>query len=73
MKPALRLVVSAPEQRSITVYSVAEAVKLCGYRPAYTTGCRCPGCSRGHWYIGRNSAECAFCETVLPLGRETPQ
>jgi hypothetical protein len=27
----------------------------------------CPGCGRTHWYIGRVSAECAFCATALPL------
>lgn len=27
----------------------------------------CPGCGRGHWYIGRMMAECAFCGTALPL------
>ena len=27
----------------------------------------CPGCGRTHWLIGRNSAECAFCATALPL------
>lgn len=27
----------------------------------------CPGCGRTHWYIGRVSAECGFCETALPL------
>lgn len=28
---------------------------------------RCPGCGRGHFYVGRVSAECAFCGTALPL------
>lgn len=27
----------------------------------------CPGCGRSHWYVGRMSAECAFCSTALPL------
>jgi hypothetical protein len=27
----------------------------------------CPGCGRSHWYVGRMSAECGFCATVLPL------
>ena len=27
----------------------------------------CPGCGRSHWLIGRLLAECAFCETALPL------
>lgn len=35
------------------------------YRPGETN--RCPGCGRSHWHVGRVSAECAFCETALPL------
>lgn len=27
----------------------------------------CPGCGHTHWYIGRAMAECAFCQTALPL------
>lgn len=27
----------------------------------------CPGCGHTHWYIGRQMAECAFCQTALPL------
>ena len=27
----------------------------------------CPGCGRSHWLIGRLMAECAFCDTALPL------
>ena len=27
----------------------------------------CPSCGRTHWYVGRVSAECAFCATALPL------
>ena len=27
----------------------------------------CPGCGHTHWYIGRMMAECAFCQTALPL------
>jgi hypothetical protein len=27
----------------------------------------CPACGRTHWYIGRVSAQCGFCETALPL------
>jgi hypothetical protein len=27
----------------------------------------CPGCGRTHWFLGRLSAECAFCSTALPL------
>src|SRR5436305_10744940 len=28
---------------------------------------RCPGCGRAHWHVGRLTAECAFCETAIPL------
>ena len=27
----------------------------------------CPGCGRSHWFVGRTTAECAFCATALPL------
>ena len=40
-----------------------------GYHAAYREGetNHCPGCGRTHWYVGRVSAECAFCSTALPL------
>jgi hypothetical protein len=41
-----------------------------GYQPLYTSGTRCPGCGRGHWLVGRVSAECGFCATALPLAPE---
>ncbi len=28
---------------------------------------RCPSCGQRQWFIGRVTAECAFCETALPL------
>ncbi|MDB5669076.1 MAG: hypothetical protein JWO25_35 [Alphaproteobacteria bacterium] len=31
----------------------------------------CPGCGRTHWYIGRLSAECGFCQTAMPLSTAT--
>ncbi len=27
----------------------------------------CPGCGKQQWFIGRQAATCAFCETTLPL------
>lgn len=27
----------------------------------------CPGCGHRHWYVGRSTAQCAVCETALPL------
>ena len=40
-----------------------------GFRPIYHRGSvnHCPGCDGVQWYIGRISAECAFCGTALPL------
>lgn len=35
------------------------------YRPSEVN--HCPGCGRSHWYVGRVSAECGFCNTALPL------
>jgi uncharacterized protein (DUF983 family) len=29
----------------------------------------CPSCGQHHWFIGRVMAECAFCETALPLAQ----
>lgn len=39
------------------------------YREGETN--HCPGCGRTHWYIGRITAECAFCGTALPLENAT--
>jgi len=40
-----------------------------GFRPLYHRNSvnHCPGCGQTQWYIGRISAECAFCGTALPL------
>jgi len=40
-----------------------------GYQPLYHLDIvnRCPGCGKSHWHVGRFSAECAHCETTLPL------
>jgi hypothetical protein len=35
------------------------------YRPGEVN--HCPGCGRTHWYVGRLSAECAFCSTAVAL------
>ena len=42
---------------------------LRGYQFLYHRGAvnHCPGCGRTHWYVGRVSAECGFCETAVPL------
>jgi hypothetical protein len=33
----------------------------------------CPACSHTHWHVGRQVAECAFCETALPLAASSSQ
>jgi len=40
-----------------------------GYAMMYHAGesNRCPGCARSQWHIGRQTAECAYCATALPL------
>ncbi len=40
-----------------------------GYSAIYRENAtnRCPGCGRTNWFVGRVSAECAFCATALPL------
>lgn len=35
------------------------------YHPASVN--HCPGCGHSNWHVGRFTAECAFCETALPL------
>lgn len=40
-----------------------------GFRPAFRLdeANPCPGCGKSHWYVGRLTAECAFCGTALPI------
>ena len=33
----------------------------------------CPACGHTQWHIGRSTAECAFCETALPLSASVSQ
>ncbi|MFS0738689.1 hypothetical protein ABC347_16710 [Sphingomonas sp. 1P06PA] len=42
---------------------------LRGYQVMYRPGAQnpCPGCGHSHWYVGRLTAECAFCATALPI------
>ncbi len=43
--------------------------KVRGYHVTYRENDTnwCPGCGRSHWYVGRVTAECAFCGTALPM------
>jgi hypothetical protein len=46
-----------------------------GFVPLYhsDTVNHCPACGHRHWHIGRSTAECAFCETALPLAAVSAQ
>jgi hypothetical protein len=46
-----------------------------GFTPLYhqDTVNHCPACGHKHWHIGRATAECAFCETALPLAMVAAQ
>lgn len=49
--------------------SFANGLEHRGYHMLYRSDQvnHCPGCGRAHWYIGRQSAECGFCATAIPL------
>lgn len=46
-----------------------DKIKKMGFKLVYnrTRTNYCPGCGHSNWYIGRHSAECAFCHTAMPL------
>ncbi len=46
-----------------------------GFAPLYHGDVinHCPACGHTHWLIGRQVAECAFCETALPLAASVSQ
>ncbi len=46
-----------------------------GFVPLYHNDVvnHCPACGHTHWHIGRAMAECAFCETALPLAASASQ
>ena len=46
-----------------------------GFIPLYhqDTVNHCPSCGQRNWHIGRSTAECAFCETALPLAMVAAQ
>lgn len=46
--------------------------RLRGYHvPYHGAATPCPGCAKSNWIVGRAMAECAFCETAIPIvGRD---
>lgn len=52
-------------RRGCMIHNAAERGYHIVYREHQVN--HCPGCGHTHWYIGRMSAECAFCSTALPL------
>ncbi|PZU12255.1 MAG: hypothetical protein DI606_09690 [Sphingobium sp.] len=46
--------VSPSDPHRIQTYSVGSA-------------CACPACGERQWFVGRIMAECAICETALPI------
>lgn len=52
---------------SITALETIQAMQSfnIGYREGEKN--YCPGCNGTHWHVGRSMAECAQCETALPL------
>jgi hypothetical protein len=57
------------DTQAFSGFSTLRAAHPGGYMPLYysDTVNHCPGCGRTHWHVGRQSAECAFCDTALPL------
>jgi len=57
------------DNKAFSGTSVDRTARLGGYMPLYhgDTVNHCPGCGRTHWHVGRQSAECAFCDTAIPL------
>jgi len=56
-------IIAAPETRE---HIMARGFRL-AYNEADSTPMSCPGCGHTNWLVGRVTAECAFCETALPL------
>ncbi len=58
-----------PQRQDLTSLHVRR-----GYHVAYRLDSvnDCPGCRRSQWYVGRTMAECAYCETALPIERKHP-
>ena len=58
--------INQPQQQAVHSHEYKQSA---GYQLLYHNDIenRCPGCGKSQWYSGRSMAECAFCETALPL------
>lgn len=58
-----------PVQGLAAGHTFARRIVQRGFMPLYHTGDvnHCPGCGGKSWHVGRMSAECATCETAIPL------
>lgn len=56
-----------------THFLLSKPVEGVGYHALYREQevNHCPGCGQTQWLVGRISAECAHCETALPLADST--
>lgn len=65
-RPTLRVVTAPEPSPRLCIDPTAR-----GYYVVYRRGEAnfCPGCGRSQWYLGRGSAECAYCSTALPFER----
>ncbi|MDM7956933.1 hypothetical protein [Blastomonas sp.] len=65
----------APRQTLAAGHSFAHRIAGRGFMPLYHLGDtnHCPGCGGKSWHVGRMSAECATCETAIPLANVAAQ
>lgn len=72
-RPKLSLVGSVmveKQARATNAVTLARRGNLAVYRHGKENFC--PKCGKSHWFIGRSSAECAFCDTALPFAGGQP-
>lgn len=60
---------AGPSNALTAGHAFARQIARRGFMPLYHTGDvnHCPGCGGKSWHVGRMSAECATCETAIPL------
>ncbi len=65
-KPRLAVVIGTARP------TLAARLATRAYHPVYRPGevNRCPGCGQSQWWVGRSTAECAFCAAVVPISAD---